>query len=48
MKVMVGIDLQLVLKNFGGYIDVMLVHWPGIFNLKPEDPQNEIKRHEYY
>ena len=48
MKVMPGQDITPVLKSFEGYVDVMLVHWPGVYSLKPEDPQNEVKRHEHF
>ena len=48
MKVMPGVPLDPVLKNFGGFVDVMLCHWPGIYNLKPDDPKNITARHAYY
>ncbi len=38
MKVMPGIPLDPVVENFEGFVDIMLVHWPGIQGLKHNDP----------
>ena len=42
------ISLKPVLINYDNYIEVMLVHWPGVQGLKHSDPENEIKRHACY
>ena len=48
MKVMPGFALEPIVHNFDNFVDVLLVHWPGIYNLKPNDPKNVIARHEQY
>ena len=48
LKVMPGVTIKPILPNFDNFIDIMLVHWPGIYNLKPDDPKNEIERHACY
>lgn len=48
MKVMPGFAPDRMIAAYDGFIDVMLVHWPGQYNLKPEDPKNETARHEHY
>ena len=45
---MPSIPIEPVLTNFNNFIEIMLVHWPGIQGLKHSDPENEIKRHAYY
>ncbi len=48
MKVMPGLGLEPIVHNFDNFIDIMLIHWPGIYNLKPNDPKNITARHEHY
>ena len=47
---MIGVDIPRVINSCGGYIDIGLLHWPGIqgVGVKPDDPRHEQKRHEYY
>lgn len=33
-------------NNLGGYIDMFLIHWPGVAKLKPEDGRNKVLRQE--
>jgi len=48
MKVMPGFPPMRMIEAYDGFVDVMLVHWPGVYNLKPEDPKNETARHDFY
>ena len=34
------------LECFGGYVDVMLIHWPGVSKMKSDDPQVKVIRKE--
>ena len=30
MKVMIGVDMPKVISSCGGYIDISMLHWPGV------------------
>ena len=38
--------VEKTLKCFGGYVDVMLIHWPGVSKMKSDDPQVKQLRKE--
>ena len=50
MKCMMGHDLKAAVENYGGFVDILLLHYPGILTpgIAPTDPKHAEKRHEYY
>ena len=48
MKVMIGTELNEVVENYDGFVDVMLVHWPSVPGAQPWEEINEPRRNKFY